>query len=647
MYLKELKIWNFRKYGTSNNSDIKDDNYKLKVSFNEGLNVLIGENDSGKTAVIDSIRYLLDTNSQERTWITDEDFHLGTSEMRIDACFAFSKGEDAIETCSGFPEHLSTIDGSPFLFITLKATLTDRRLRGTQYIDKSVKSGVNGSGGNIENEIREFLRTTYLKPLRDAIQELSAGRCSRLSQILAGHSKIKEKGGELIDIVVKANQDIEKHVIISETENEINEKYFDELKFEGDDISTKIKMSDAIESSKLNDSQKYFILKRILEKLNLNLADKDIDVLTKHGLGYNNLMFMATEMLLIQQEKNENLPLLLIEEPEAHIHPQMQMQLLEFLKTQKEVQTILTTHSPILASKVPLDSMLLLAQDKIFSLDRKFTTLGADKTEDNYHYLEMFLDSTKANLFFARGVIIVEGDAENILIPILAKLLGISLEKNGISVVNVGHAGLFRFSKIFQRINYEQEGIIPIKVACLSDRDLRPVVVEYAADGDKSELKYVRKTSENEKSFFSFYDESKEEKKLGKYIDGKKENDGQNVKTFVSPCWTLEFDLAKFGLAEEMANSVYKLQTKITEITGLTSEDEKAARIYKPLHNKSASKTETAFRLSQILTEKYWDDVTNAPKDTEGLKQKLPEYILKMFKHVTDGKFKYEEQQDV
>jgi hypothetical protein len=108
----------------------------------------------------------------------------------------------------------------------------------------------------------------------------------------------------------------------------------------------------------------------------------------------------------------------------------------------------------------------------------------------------------------------------------------------------------------------------------------------------------------------------------------------------------LEFDLARFGLADEMANSVYKQQAIINEIAGIINEDDKAARIYKPLHNKSASKSETAFRLSQLLTEKYWDNISNAPKDTEELKQKLPKYILKMFKHVTDGKFEYEAQQD-
>src|SRR6185369_16185523 len=304
MHLHQLKLWNFRKYGLSGDQkEITNENHGLKVEFQSGLNVLVGENDSGKTAIIDAIRYLLDTNSQERTWITEEDFHVGETCMRIEACFKFAEDENAIETCAPFVEHLSTEDGKPILYVTLLAQITQRKARGIRFIDRTIKSGVNGSGNVIEGEIREFLRTTYLKPLRDAALEMSSGRGSRLSQILAGHKYIQDSKDKLIDIMVDANQKIEGHNVISETQNNINENYFQRLQFERDKLSTKIKMADVTSSKNLNEVQKDIFLKRILERLNLNLAEGDDDVYTAHGLGYNNLMYMATEMLLIQQEK--------------------------------------------------------------------------------------------------------------------------------------------------------------------------------------------------------------------------------------------------------------------------------------------------------------------------------------------------------
>ncbi len=59
MYLSNIKLWNFRKYGTIEEYQDKSDTPDLDLNFNNGLNVLIGSNDSGKTAIIDAIKLVL------------------------------------------------------------------------------------------------------------------------------------------------------------------------------------------------------------------------------------------------------------------------------------------------------------------------------------------------------------------------------------------------------------------------------------------------------------------------------------------------------------------------------------------------------------------------------------------------------------
>src|SRR3954454_19847156 len=107
------------------------------------------------------------------------------------------------------------------------------------------------------------------------------------------------------------------------------------------------------------------MFRAILERLQLLIDATD----RNQGLGYSNLLFMATELLLLEQEQDD-FPLLLIEEPEAHLHPQLQMKFLKAIRedfggpNKPALQSILTTHSPNLASKAPADSIIMMAGGK-------------------------------------------------------------------------------------------------------------------------------------------------------------------------------------------------------------------------------------------------------------------------------------------
>ncbi|MCB0340311.1 MAG: AAA family ATPase, partial [Bdellovibrionales bacterium] len=73
MYLSNIRLWNFRKYGNPSNFDLSEPH--LDLNFTKGLNVLVGENDSGKTAIIDAIKLVLKTHSYEWIRVCEEDFY--------------------------------------------------------------------------------------------------------------------------------------------------------------------------------------------------------------------------------------------------------------------------------------------------------------------------------------------------------------------------------------------------------------------------------------------------------------------------------------------------------------------------------------------------------------------------------------------
>ncbi|MCE6219974.1 AAA family ATPase, partial [Acinetobacter baumannii] len=175
--------------------------------------------------------------------------------------------------------------------------------------------------------------------------------------------------------------------------------------------------------------------------------------------------------------------LLLIEEPEAHLHPQLQVRLLDHLEkvaNEHKVQVIVTTHSTVLASSVHLDKIIHLTKN-----DNPTATPLAEcgLADNNLNFLNRWLDITKSNLLFASGVILVEGIAEQMIIPELAKTVLKDKEINniedyGVSVINLNGIYFNHFMRLFCNITgvpdvqEDQVGLnVPIRCAGITDLD--------------------------------------------------------------------------------------------------------------------------------------------------------------------------------
>ena len=550
MILTELHIENFRIYGEGDKA--------LKISLNSGVTAIVGENDAGKSAIVDAIRFALGTTDQDWYRLEESDFHKGESnrEIRI-ACKFEALGEKELRT---YVEYLTyDVSGggkAPILYVNWTAVDTGTLLKGKPFRRVEMRSGKDASGPAFIQELRERLKTTYLRPLRDAELALSSGRGSRLSQILLQDKAIESSGDDynpgsktepkklgVLGIGDFTNNLLENQQSISDTRDKID-SHLAKLSLYGDELKSSIKVN----SSKDSNNRR---LRLLLEKLDLSLSEIDAhEYFGKLGLGSNNLLFIACELLLMAQD-DVGCKLLLIEEPEAHLHTQRQLSVMSYLQNQAKdlgIQIIITTHSPNLASTLDLSNIVMLQGGDAFSLEKGKTKLAIS----DYRFLARFLDVTKANLFFARGIMIVEGDAENVILPTIAKLLGYDFTSHGVSIVNVGGIGLRRYAKIFQRNDTHEKLNIP--VACVTDMDVMPNCAPWIVGKLKTYESYPALTESCRRQWRAkrdFKDSGLSEHRSKIY----KKASGQCVKTYVSDEWTMEYDLAYFGLADDVYTS--------------------------------------------------------------------------------------------
>lgn len=625
MYLSDIKVWNFRKFGI-NGESIENSLPGLSLNFNEGMNVLIGENDSGKTAIIDAIRYTLGTQSGEWIRLSESDFHTENGqraqELRIECTFRGFTEQEA----GRFLEWIGydDVEGSKYYVLNVRYTA---RIKGNR-IFTDLRAGPDQIGTSIDGEARSLLRITYLKPLRDADAELTPGRRSRFAQILKAHTLFHKDGSNRHDLEV-----------IFDNANEAIEEYFQQ-KEDGSNASELMKLLNIYVNAFFPQNDSYLPsvtisgsdLFDILQRLSLSLGKNP------SGLGAANLLFMATELLLLQSEENVGLKLALIEELEAHLHPQAQLRLIHYLKEKSITgQYILTTHSTTMGSSIPLESLILCKEGKAFPMGSNYTKL--EKT--NYDFLYRFLDATKANLFFARGVLLVEGDAENLLIPTLAKIIDRPLHRYGVSIVNVGSKAFSHFVEIFRR---QDDQPIGIKVALITDMDVKPLEYNEVYSKEKKEEKT----------------ESDIESAKKQRISSLSIFQNIEIKVFVSPNWTLEYEFALSSQfqsdfyrsvlwAEKIANSKSGIpqERKVEEVDEMVQSNyaewlmkwEGDPRIYekiafeiykKHMIDKDISKAITAQVFAQALEEK-------SPK-SDLLSANSLQYLLDAIYHVTESR---------
>jgi len=451
MYLAQLKISNFRKLAEAD------------LQFQPGLNVIVGANNVGKTAVVDALRALLAGHDEPYPRLGVEDIHQPTSGKPTgDVLFRYVFRDLSLDDEADFLAALKP-DGAGKLeaHITIRFSEADKtgRLKAKRWCGDHEDVGLTA-------DMMENLRGVYLPPLRDAAQGLKPSRASQLARLF--HLLADEDGREGINgALQKLDDELKKHQPVITTHNAIKSRHDAML---GPQLAQALNLG-------LSGSD----FQRLAARLSILVDAFEIE---QNGLGFNNLIFMAVVLSELAKNPEASYRGLIVEEPEAHLHPQLQAVLLSYLETikavegEKPVQLFVTSHSPNFASIADLDSLACLvnAGDKVETFFPRSISFGKGKREK----LERYLDVTRAEIFFARRVIFVEGAAELMLVSVLAAKAGFELREHGVSLISVEGLNFDSFLPLFG------EKALKIPVAAITDAD----PMSQPADGSKPQALY-------------------------------------------------------------------------------------------------------------------------------------------------------------
>jgi putative ATP-dependent endonuclease of OLD family len=512
MYLRSLKLNNFRSCASAT------------IDFHSVLTVIAGENNGGKTNVLDALR-LVTAPSDTRRARTFEtaDLRLGAESLKLSMQYS------DLDPCQ-----------RGLFFTALRNNESDEalyQLSWTPPIGRARRRwatwtvGASGSS-EIEPDVRDLVRHVHLPALRDADRDLASSSPGRieflLRQLLAGKDAERDA---LLDSVKSASVTLLAQAPLIDARDRVHTAF------------TPLSEGFLAHHAYLRFADASLVgLARDL-RFSLSQAGMDPTRVLQTGLGYSNLLYLASVLVELEAARDAELTLLLVEEPEAHLHPQLQHATLAFLakKAQESarrtpqpgeragrIQVIVSTHSPNLTAATSIKQMVVLRtrpgsppppQEPSAEAESSWPAEGAERLAEptwaepaetyaiavgglnlpspQQRKIDRYLDVTKSSLLFGRNVLLVEGIAEALIIPALAPLVleGAELARfTAASVVAIDGVDFEPYVRLLLTSPQGCQAPIADRVVVVTDQDPGACAQAEGDEGDASSSEATRES---------------------------------------------------------------------------------------------------------------------------------------------------------
>jgi len=445
MYIKTIEINNFRNFSN------------FIIDFTDGFQTIIGENNIGKSNLYWAIRLVLDKNlSYNSRNLEEKDFH-NFVDLNIETFVSISiefYGKNlasipnlhAIKT-SDETVRISYLYAHKSKLITTDDTFDKIEIKDFQW--RLYGGGNTFSIKNIEtlNQITfkdiDGINLFYISGFRNINSDLFGSSKSLLSEYCKSRDNSDTELESVKTILENTSDNLNQLDFIPEISETVKNK---NKEIAGNHFTFPVSLGFITN----NDNEVWSQLKLFFNpKTGKNIP---LNVL---GLGQKNLLYLSLFLSRLINEQDDNeINILLIEEPEAHLHPQLQKILFSNLSGLLNTQVFMSSHSTHLASDCDYKNLNILFKntESVVKSFSPFIKESVDKkVKREQLLLKRYLDATRSELFFSSAVVFVEGVAEQFIIPAIAKqLYYINLTEYNISVIPIHSRFFDPFLKLFQ-----------------------------------------------------------------------------------------------------------------------------------------------------------------------------------------------------